>query len=957
MRPLELELEGFTSFRARTTIDFRSLDLFAITGPTGSGKTSLLDAMICALYGKVPRLEKDLNQLVARGKQAMRVRLDFAVGPEIYRVVRSSTLSAKGALTTKAALEHKENGTWRALAGKSGDVDRAVERLIGLDYDSFTRAVVLPQGQFDNFLKGDLKENTEVLNRLLRTGIYGRMRQLAAERAAAGEQKLRDLDAELAQLASATPEARAEREAALARLETQARTLATLETELAHAARLAETHAQALAEASRLRGEAEKQATAHRAAGEHLVALHDKLAAGARDIAVVEAALAQIQHDEARHLALERAEGDAARLTALAGTLAQAAAAEKESAARRAALAAKMETATKTAAACEQASAAAAAAAAAARAACDEIAARFRSARAIATHLEIEKTRARQAAERGEKERGLATVRAGMDQAAARLAAARDAATAAAAAAARAEAESAALRRTHAAHELRTHLAPGADCPVCAQPVAQVPAPGAPPAAIAAAEKLLAGAREQARAVDLDVVRLETAIAKEEEKAKQLARDAARLAAEEDAAAAQLEAYLGAPPAPGTRAALEAALTRFEAAEAATASAETNARLRADEAARAQREVDRLAAAREVEAGAAAERTRHRARDEREHAEIRARLAAVLGLAADAPPAALVAAARDGLAAARRAKEEHALLFKKRDILKSELEHARASEIATRAALAASEKSGREASAAAESAASQAAALRQDLAARAGGIGIDLPASTDGAAERAAFEARRAAAGAERADLAARRAVTARELADLDRQAARRSEAARERDTAASSTALAGQLARDLQSDRFVTYLHEEAVAVLAADANRHLKSYLDMSFSLVVENRRFSIIDHTNADEWRSVRTLSGGESFTASLALAIAFAERLADLAGAASRPHALESLFLDEGFGSLDDEHLDHVANAIEALYGRGRTVGIITHIRELAQRMPARIVVSKQGNASQAVIESG
>jgi exonuclease SbcC len=957
MRPLELELEGFTSFRARTTIDFRGLDLFAITGPTGSGKTSLLEAMIYALYGKAPRLEKDLNQLISRGKQTMRVRLDFAIGSAVHRVVRSATLSPKGVLTSKAGLDHKENGTWRSLAGKSNEVDRAVERLIGLDYDSFTRAVVLPQGQFDSFLKGDLRENTEVLNRLLRTGIYARVRQLAAERAAAGEQKLRDLDSENEKLAFATPEARAASEAALERLAAQARALATVDEELARTARAAEALAHTLAEVERLRGEAARHAAAHRAAGERLAGIHSTLETGAGALTAIETALAKARHDETRYVAFERAEGDATRLADVSAQLARAAESEAASAARLAVLATKIEAAALTAAERERASAEAAAKVATARAARDAIGGRFLSARAIATHLEIERSRLRLAGERAEKERALAGVRAGLAESAAQLETARAAARAAAAAVARSEEEIAALRRTHAAHELRAHLTAGTECPVCAQPVGRVPRAGPRPTAITAAEKALGTAREQARAAESNVVRLETAIAKDEEKAKQITLDAARLAADEDAAAAKLEAYLGRAPTAGTGAALEAALMELETAESTVASEEATARKRAEEVAAARREAEQLASAREVEAGAAAERARHRADAVHEHEEIRARLASMLGTAPDIATGALVTAARDGLAAARRAKKEHDELVARRDALRGELEHARADEIATRVALAESERNAADTGAAAESAAAGAAERRRALAAAAAALGIELTASADGTAERAAVESRRAAAGQERADVAARRAVAERELEDLDRARTRRGEVERQRAETAGATALAVQLARDLQADKFVTYLHEEAVDVLAADANRHLKTFLDMNFSLVFENRRFSIIDHANADERRSVRTLSGGESFTASLALAIGFAERLAELAGAASRPNALESLFLDEGFGTLDDEHLDHVANAIEALYGRGRTVGIITHIRELAQRMPARIIVSKQGNASSATIETG
>jgi exonuclease SbcC len=192
-------------------------------------------------------------------------------------------------------------------------------------------------------------------------------------------------------------------------------------------------------------------------------------------------------------------------------------------------------------------------------------------------------------------------------------------------------------------------------------------------------------------------------------------------------------------------------------------------------------------------------------------------------------------------------------------------------------------------------------------------------------------------------------------VAEIEEQIHRRSEITSERAEVEKRTGTARTLAVDLQADHFVAYLLEEALEALAADAGHHLRAFPSASFSLAVDGRDFSIIDHANADERRSVKTLSGGESFAASLALAIAFAETLAKLAGGDGPSAALESLFLDEGFGTLDAEHLDAVAGAIEALYGRERTVGIITHIPELAERLPARIVVSKTGNSSQVRIE--
>ncbi|MBK5289466.1 MAG: SMC family ATPase, partial [Acidimicrobiia bacterium] len=99
--------------------------------------------------------------------------------------------------------------------------------------------------------------------------------------------------------------------------------------------------------------------------------------------------------------------------------------------------------------------------------------------------------------------------------------------------------------------------------------------------------------------------------------------------------------------------------------------------------------------------------------------------------------------------------------------------------------------------------------------------------------------------------------------------------------------------------------------------------------------------------DESRSVRTLSGGETFQASLALALALSDQLADLSANRSR---LESIFLDEGFGTLDAETLDTVAETIENLGATDRMVGIVTHVPELAARMPVQFRVAKTARSS-------
>src|SRR5689334_21336385 len=98
MRPVKLIVEGFTCYKERQEIDFSSLDLFAIWGPTGAGKTSLLDAMMFALYGEVPRLMNTVakqSSLISLGKKKLSTVLDFRAGERLYRVTR--TLKHKGA--------------------------------------------------------------------------------------------------------------------------------------------------------------------------------------------------------------------------------------------------------------------------------------------------------------------------------------------------------------------------------------------------------------------------------------------------------------------------------------------------------------------------------------------------------------------------------------------------------------------------------------------------------------------------------------------------------------------------------------------------------------------------------------------------------------------------------------------------------------------------------------------
>ncbi len=160
---------------------------------------------------------------------------------------------------------------------------------------------------------------------------------------------------------------------------------------------------------------------------------------------------------------------------------------------------------------------------------------------------------------------------------------------------------------------------------------------------------------------------------------------------------------------------------------------------------------------------------------------------------------------------------------------------------------------------------------------------------------------------------------------------------------------VASELGLELQSNRFVAFIQREAMQALAADAGERMLQLSRDRYRLEADGDEFVVVDRLNGDERRSVRTLSGGETFLASLALALALSERLPELSGHGGAL-SLESLFLDEGFGSLDGESLSVAIEGLELLASGDRMIGVISHVPELAERLPDRIEVVKTGGTS-------
>ncbi|MCD0157040.1 SMC family ATPase, partial [Deinococcus sp. 6GRE01] len=145
-------------------------------------------------------------------------------------------------------------------------------------------------------------------------------------------------------------------------------------------------------------------------------------------------------------------------------------------------------------------------------------------------------------------------------------------------------------------------------------------------------------------------------------------------------------------------------------------------------------------------------------------------------------------------------------------------------------------------------------------------------------------------------------------------------------------------LTNTLKANEFQQFLLAEVEAQLLTRAGLLLHEISDGRYRLALQTGEYVVQDLWNAGEARGVRTLSGGETFLASLSLAIALSDYLAG-------NHVLGALFLDEGFGTLDPQALEAVANALENLRTQGRMVGVVTHVESLSERLPSRLLVTK------------
>ena len=200
MRPLELTLEGFRSYRGATTFDFQDRGLFGIVGPTGAGKSSILDGLIYSLYGRTPQIGKDTKKLITSGEGTARVRLVFEVDRVTWELTRVLRHQGASQVVLRRLGEPAPD-----TSGERAVNDRVAE-VVGLDFDSFCSSVTLPQGEFDRFLKATPTERSKILKRIFRYERVDAMRDLAKQRISGIDAELKEVQAELAAL-PADPEA------------------------------------------------------------------------------------------------------------------------------------------------------------------------------------------------------------------------------------------------------------------------------------------------------------------------------------------------------------------------------------------------------------------------------------------------------------------------------------------------------------------------------------------------------------------------------------------------------------------------------------------------------------------------------------------------------------------------------------------------------------------------------
>lgn len=207
MKITKVNIQNLNSLQGnQPTVDFEKSPLgdagvFAITGETGAGKTTILDAITIALYGKTPRGQEE--EIMTEGTGECFSEVEFKIKNDYYRAKWSRHRSRKkhdGKLqSSKRELAKKIGDRWEIISTRKNEIDSnsnkvgLIEELTGLGFEQFRRSVMLAQGEFAKFLKSDEKQRSELLERITGTGIYSEISKAAFDRHKVEKNKLHDL--------------------------------------------------------------------------------------------------------------------------------------------------------------------------------------------------------------------------------------------------------------------------------------------------------------------------------------------------------------------------------------------------------------------------------------------------------------------------------------------------------------------------------------------------------------------------------------------------------------------------------------------------------------------------------------------------------------------------------------------------------------------------------------------
>jgi DNA repair protein SbcC/Rad50 len=981
---LRLELGGFTAFREPQVISFEDLDLFVISGPTGAGKTSLLDAMSYVLFGEVPRMgARGLTDLISQGLTEARISLEFSSGDDRYRVARR--LRRTGA--SSATFERLDGEDWLNDVEGSGvrAVDRRIVELLKLDFDAFTRAVVLPQGEFQRFLRGDVGERRQILIALLGLDHYMRMGARARARASELEVSVETTQQILTnQYADATAEA-----------------VQAAEGIQEQATKRAEQLTKALTTAAELDGQATDLRTTQEslvgviaALSETATALEEK-AETCQEAKEKEESLgtalskAKTRGEKAR-TTLEKAKNDSRQRVEQYGTLEELLRAEgavetrkqcmqdlTEKQARIKGLADELKTLAERADKAEAKVDELKSAQETLRGRVKEAATKSEQAKDGERTLAVRVTNAEtKTDEIGKLEEELERCSELLTEATAAKTGAKKAADAA-------DAEYRRLSEEQMATALARDLKAGEPCPVCHRLLEAAPDVDEHIAeALGAAEK----ARQQAREHLDSATETESTARTAHKNAELLLRDAHNALAEalqkiktlellqEALVTARSEAETCAERLSAVQGELESVGEALSQAQVAAASLKSSIEEKTTSEGQLTGETDQLQE--RVDTATAILAARFAKEIPADVANQLARRREAVEAAEDAVDNAQQEFndAQDALQEANEAVGEL-----QREL--SELDSA----IATLGARCQTNHEAIVVSLKKLKIAADAVTLPRAIKAREEHVSALLDwcgtvagvlndadgqcarslGSLDGELAALLSEYKLQAAETE-TPLQTIKAVEqqAREemirCEEVARQAVERLQQ-REELTASiaekqSVVIVLKALSAELRADRFVQFIIQQTLDLLAVRASDELLRISAERYSLISHDGEFYVIDHVNADEQRSVKTLSGGETFLASLSLALALSQHVGDLA-AEGMGAKLEAVFIDEGFGALDPETLEDVIDALERLREGNLMVGVITHVPALAERIRVGVRVDKGENQSQVVVPAG